>query len=143
MMRNRKSFFLLFFCLIAVFFSFYAPLWNSAQTNTDISPTREIHLLTVEYQHKLHNREQEVYRFDPGSITVHQGEKIRLHVHGFHGKVHTFSIPGLNVNGSVKKGDVATVNFTATKLGTYEIICHNHATTQKNGPMIAYLTVIK
>lgn len=142
MMRYQKTILSLLFCVFTIFPLLYTPSWKSAQAVTHPAK-RDIHLFTVEYQNKLNNQKHEVYRFDPGSITIHHGEQIRLHIHGFHGKMHTFSIPGFNIKSSVKKGDVTTIDFTADQLGTFEIICHEHATAKANGPMIAYLTIVK
>ncbi|PRZ13523.1 Cupredoxin-like domain-containing protein [Laceyella sediminis] len=104
--------------------------------------TRDIHLFTVEHEANHGGKEVEVYRFDPGFITVVKGEKIRLHIHGFHGKKHHFSIPSFQVNSEVAKGEVTTVEFIPDKVGTFEIICHDHLSPQHEGPMIGYITVV-
>lgn len=104
--------------------------------------TREIHLFTVEHQANHNGNKVEVYRFDPGAITVVKGEKIRLHIHGFHGKEHHFSIPAFHVENTVTKGRVSIIEFVPHQTGTFEIICHNHLTEQREGPMIGYITVV-
>ncbi|MBA4544072.1 MULTISPECIES: cupredoxin domain-containing protein [Thermoactinomyces] len=122
------------------------PEAKSANTKADPSPvnakTRDIHLFTVEYKTLLSGKEKEVYRFDPGTVIVMKGEKIRLHIHGLNGKVHHFSIPELKVAGSVEKGKIATLEFTADRTGTFELICHDHITETHEGPMIGYVTVV-
>ncbi|MFC7441702.1 cupredoxin domain-containing protein [Laceyella putida] len=115
---------------------------NSTARANGKAVTRDIHLFTVEYKANHAGKEVEVYRFDPGFVTVAKGEKIRFHIHGFHGKEHHFSIPSFHVKSTVKKGEVTTVEFTPDKTGTFEIICHNHMTDQHEGPMIGYITVV-
>jgi plastocyanin len=107
------------------------------------STARDIHLFTVEYKAKINGKEAEVYRFDPGQVIIQKGETIALHIHGFHGKEHHFSIPKLNIQGIVQKGKTSVVTFQAKQVGTFELICHNHYTTQQQGPMIGYITVVE
>jgi plastocyanin len=85
--------------------------------------------------------EIEVYRWDPGFLTVEKGQPVTLHIYGVKGKEHPFVIEGLNVKGDVTKGKVTTVTFTPEKAGTYKIICLTHPTMEMHGPMIAYLRV--
>ena len=62
------------------------------------------------------------FEFDPSTITVKKGEKVRLiitaadHDHGF--KLDAFDIDQV-----LKKGDTETIEFTATKAGTFEFKC--------------------
>ncbi len=115
---------------------------QASQSHISPHSVRDIHLFTVEYQIQSTSTKKEVYRFDPGTLVVHQGERIRLHIHGFHGKEHHFRIPAFQIQGKVKKGETTTVTFTPQQLGTYELICDNHASTSSFGPMITYITVI-
>jgi nitrosocyanin len=92
----------------------------------------------VEHKATIDNQAVELYRWDPGQIVVKKGETIRLHLHGFHGKEHHFSIPEFQITGMLKKGEVKTVEFRAKRVGTFEIICHSHQTP----PMIGYITVV-
>lgn len=103
---------------------------------------REIHLFTVEFKARMDGKEREVYRFDPGTVIIRKGERVRLHIHGFHGKEHHFVIRELNIRGKVEKGKTATVEFSADRPGTYRLICENHATLQTEGPMVAELVVV-
>ncbi|MGA9173893.1 MAG: cupredoxin domain-containing protein [Thermoactinomyces sp.] len=115
---------------------------TKASPSAAIAKTRDIHLFTVEYKALQSGKEKEVYRFDPGSIIVMKGERIRLHIHGLNGKIHHFSIPELNVAGTVEKGKVSTIEFEADRTGTFELICHDHMTESHEGPMIGYVTVV-
>jgi cytochrome c oxidase subunit II len=62
------------------------------------------------------------YEFDPAVIKVHTGDHVRLlftaldHDHGF--KLEAFDIDQL-----LKKGETTTVEFTASKAGTFPFAC--------------------
>ncbi len=62
------------------------------------------------------------FEFDPDTITVKKGEKVRLiitaadHDHGF-------KLEALDIDQVLKKGDTETIEFTATKAGTFEFKC--------------------
>jgi nitrosocyanin len=126
--------------LIALVFSLSPNLAH--KTFGTISTARDIHLFTVEYKATINNQPVEVYRWDPGQIVVKKGETIRLHLHGFHGSEHHFSIPEFQISGTLKKGELKTVQFRAKRIGTFEIICHTHQTPHLHGPMIGYITVV-
>lgn len=112
--------------------------WNAATT-----APRDYHIYTVEYKAKWNGKEKEVYRFDPGSLVVNRGEKIRLIFHGFHGKEHHLSIPAFHLKGTVKKGKETIFTLTPDQTGVFDILCHNHLTPEQNGPMIMQLAVIE
>jgi heme/copper-type cytochrome/quinol oxidase subunit 2 len=79
------------------------------------------------------------YAFDPAVIQVHQGDHVRLaitaldHDHGF--KLEAFKIDQL-----VKKGETATVEFTADQSGTFPFEC-SHFCGLGHGKMKGQLTV--
>lgn len=100
-------------------------------------------MMVVEYEgkHPETGEEIEVYRFHPGFLVVNQGDRVRLNITGLHGDQHPFMIEGLSVRGEVVKGKVSTVEFEATKKGTYRIVCLTHADHHSGGPMVAYLMV--
>ena len=70
--------------------------------------------------------EVETYAWLPGSITVYQGDEVTLQVVGINGAEHPVSIEGYNLKYVVKRGEVTTVSFKASKAGIFEIICHRH-----------------
>lgn len=144
-LRLYKTPLLVMLYIIGALALLYLPSWQSLQTASapTPAPVREFHVFIVEYKSKLDGVEKEVYRFDPGSIVVRQGEQVRLHLHGFHGKLHHINIPALKQHTQVTKGNVATLSFTADRLGTFEMICQNHASTKTEGPMIGYISVVK
>jgi cytochrome c oxidase subunit 2 len=62
------------------------------------------------------------YDFDPNVITVKKGEKVRLLVTSTD-RDHGIKIEGYDINQVVKKGQTATIEFTADKAGTFEFKC--------------------
>lgn len=112
------------------------------QVSSKAQSEKTFHLVTEELKTRIDGNELEVYRWNPGSLTVHQGDKVNLVLHGIHGKEHHFSLKEYGVQGTVKKGKTATASFVADKPGTYELVCHDHHTSGENGPMVAYITVV-
>jgi len=76
-------------------------------------PTQNIHEIKITLRK---------YEFTPASLHVKKGEQVRLimtavdHDHGF--KLDEFDI-----NEKVRKGTTATVEFTASKSGTFQFRC--------------------
>lgn len=65
---------------------------------------REIHMVTAEFSTKLKNgKEMEAYRWDPGTVFLEKGEKVRLFISGINGEEHPFYIEGTKIKGTVKK----------------------------------------
>lgn len=87
-------------------------------------------------------QEIEAYRWDPGTITVHEGDSVILEFYGVKGESHPFVIDGYNLKGTVQRGKVQTVSFLANKTGTFQIRCLTHPDTQSHGPMVANLVVL-
>ncbi|WP_409270311.1 cupredoxin domain-containing protein [Neobacillus sp. SCS-31] len=106
------------------------------------SPPREIHMVTGEFMATLPNGKKiEAYRWDPGTIFMEKGEKVRLIIYGVNGKEHPFSIENTSIKGTVKKGEETAVDLSFDKEGTYRLICHVHPDKEHHGPMIAYIVV--
>jgi heme/copper-type cytochrome/quinol oxidase subunit 2 len=106
------------------------------------SEVKEFHIITTEFKTKLPDgKELEIYRWDPGTIVVNEGDKVTLRFFGVQGNLHPFEIKGLGVKGEVKKGRETKVTFIADKEGTYEIVCLSHPDYANQGPMIGYLVV--
>jgi plastocyanin len=109
------------------------------QTNERI---REIHMVTVEFKSNMTNgKEIAVYRWDPGTISLKKGEKVRLFINGVNGEEHPFYIEGTKIKGTVKKGKETIVHLRFEKAGTYRLICELHSDSAHNGPMIADIIV--
>jgi plastocyanin len=109
------------------------------QGNKDI---REIHMVTAEFKTKMKDgKEMEAYRWDPGTVFLEKGEKVRLFISGINGEKHPFYIEGTKIKGIVKKGEETVVPLQFEKEGTYRLICEVHSDRTTNGPMIAYIVV--
>ena len=103
---------------------------------------REIHMVTGEFKSTTNDgKEIEAYRWDPGTIFVEKGEKVRLKIYGVNGKEHPFIIEGTEIKGVVKQGEETVVPLQFEKEGVYRLICLTHPTAENNGPMIAYIVV--
>ncbi|CAG7628210.1 hypothetical protein PAESOLCIP111_02996 [Paenibacillus solanacearum] len=103
---------------------------------------RTIHLVTGEFKSTGPDGSTiEAYRWDPGTVYVKKGERIRLSIFGVNGASHPFIIDGLNIKGEVKKGQETVVSFRADRPGIYRIICLTHPDIAHHGPMVGYLVV--
>lgn len=118
--------------------------WFSQETASQQGNDQEFHIVTGEFKTTADDgQEHDVYRFSPGHLTVNKGDQVTLHIHGVNGHAHDFEIEAFGVNGTVERGDTATVSFHADQAGTFELVCTNHDTLENGGPMIGYLTVME
>jgi cytochrome c oxidase subunit 2 len=62
------------------------------------------------------------YQFDPNTITVKKGEKVRLIITALD-RDHGFKLEAFGINQKLMKGDPATIEFTADKAGTFPFQC--------------------
>ena len=74
------------------------------------------------------------YRFDPGFVTVLQGDTVKLAVFIVNGDEHDVRIAdsdGRDVAAVAKwnRGRECNVSFVAKKIGSYQLICSAHAPT--------------
>lgn len=117
--------------------------WDQSQAASSVpGDVRIFHLVTGEFSSTDENgKEIEVYRWDPGSLTVSRGEQVELHITGVSGTSHPFVIEGLGVQGEVRKGKTTVVKFTAEHAGTYPILCLTHTAQLQGGPMVGYIRV--
>jgi plastocyanin len=142
--RKRVLYIVGFIALLAIIGSLWMSLTQDAtpaigQQNETI---REIHLVTGEFKASTEDgKEIEAYRWDPGTIFVEKGEKVRLKILGVNGKEHPFIIEGTDIKGIVKKGEETVVPLEFDKEGTYRLICLTHPSADNSGPMIAYIVV--
>ncbi|PZD94658.1 hypothetical protein DNH61_17040 [Paenibacillus sambharensis] len=118
--------------------------WDQSEAANSVPAGEKVfHLVTEEVKSTdPHGKEVDVYRWDPGTLVVHQGEQVRLEITGLKGESHPFIIEGLGIRGEVLKGQTTTVTFTADKKGSYPILCLTHTSEHQSSPMVAYLTVI-
>lgn len=70
--------------------------------------------------------EVEIYRWDPGTIIVNQGDEITLQILGINGKEHVSEIQGYGKQFTVKRGELTTVTFKADQAGVFKIKCNTH-----------------
>jgi plastocyanin len=111
---------------------------------TGLAPGEErtIHLVTGEFKSTASDGKQiEAYRWDPGTIYIRKGERVKLSIWGVNGESHPFIIEGMNVRGEVKKGKETVVSLKPEKEGVYRIICLTHPDIAHSGPMIGYIVV--
>ncbi|MBD0383697.1 cupredoxin domain-containing protein [Paenibacillus sedimenti] len=103
---------------------------------------RTFHMVTGEFKSTTSDGKTiEAYRWDPGTIVVNKGEKVKLSIYGVNGESHPFLIEGLNISGEVKKGKETVITFTPEQEGIYRLICMTHPDIAHGGPMIGYIVV--
>jgi heme/copper-type cytochrome/quinol oxidase subunit 2 len=128
--------------LIVLAYTFW--MWNQSDSTAASSAEepRIIHMVIGEFSSTTKNgKEFEVYRWDPGTVSIKQGESIELRILGVNGDHHSFVIEGMDIKGDIIKGKETVVRFTAENEGTYRIICMNHSDLAHQGPMIGYIVV--
>ena len=62
------------------------------------------------------------YQFDPNTLTVRKGEKVRLVITALD-RDHGFKLEAFGINQKLIKGDPTTIEFTADKAGTFPFQC--------------------
>ncbi|MGH9430165.1 MAG: cupredoxin domain-containing protein [Terriglobia bacterium] len=62
------------------------------------------------------------YEFDPSTITVKQGERVKLVITALD-REHGFKLAAFDINEKLPKGKPVTVEFTASKPGTFKFNC--------------------
>lgn len=115
-----------------------APVFNDQNS----AEMREIHLITVEYKSKTDDGKIiEAYRWDPGTIFVNKGEKVKLRLFGVNGHEHAFMIEGTKIEGTVKKGEETIVPVQFDKEGVFKLVCLTHHDENNHVPMVANIVV--
>jgi cytochrome c oxidase subunit II len=62
------------------------------------------------------------WSFDPGTITVHKGDTVRLHITSIDVE-HGFSLPDYGINVQISPGKTTDVAFVADKSGSFGFRC--------------------
>ncbi len=62
------------------------------------------------------------YQFNPNLITVKKGAQVKLIITALD-RDHGFKLEAFGINQKLKKGDPATIEFTADKAGTFPFQC--------------------
>lgn len=69
-----------------------------------------------------------VFTYDPPAVHVPAGQPINMHITSAD-VLHGFYIQGSNVNVEVVPGQVASLRYTFTHPGTYNVICNEYCGT--------------
>ena len=68
------------------------------------------------------------YEFDPSTITVKKGEKVRLTITALDHD-HSFKLEAFQIDQLLKKGQAITIGFTADKAGIFPFHCSHFCGT--------------
>ena len=81
------------------------------------------------------------FQFEPATISVAQGDKVRLRLHSADG-THGFAIKAFRVKALIPKvGEAVTVEFVADQEGTFDFTCSEYCGT-RHGAMKGRLVVL-
>ena len=73
------------------------------------------------------------FEFDPATITVAQGDRVRLRLHSID-RSHAFAIKAFRVKALIPKaGEVVTVEFVADRTGSFDFTCAEYCGTGHGG----------
>ncbi len=62
------------------------------------------------------------WAFDPGTITVHKGDTVKLHITSLD-VTHGFALPDYGINEQIVPGQTTDITFVADKSGTFGFRC--------------------
>jgi cytochrome c oxidase subunit 2 len=69
------------------------------------------------------------FQFDPATITVAEGERVRLRLHSAD-RIHAFAIKAFRVKASIPSaGEAVTVDFVADRAGSFDFTCAEYCGT--------------
>jgi hypothetical protein len=68
----------------------------------------------------------ETYRWAPGTVMTYQGDRVTLEIIGVNGSEHQLTIDAYNVVGTITRGTVTQLTFTADRPGIFKIVCQIH-----------------
>jgi cytochrome c oxidase subunit II len=81
------------------------------------------------------------FQFDPATITVAQGDRVRLHLHSID-RAHAFAIKAFRVKALIPRaGEAVTVEFVADRAGSFDFTCAEYCGAGHSG-MKGRLTVL-
>jgi heme/copper-type cytochrome/quinol oxidase subunit 2 len=72
------------------------------------------------------------WEFDPGTITVKKGEKVKLMITS-QDVTHGFSLPAFNIEETLKPGETVTLEFVPDKAGSFSFKCSVFCGTGHSG----------
>lgn len=142
---GKKSFYGGAMLLLLIFLGTVLYVWTENTKQASVLSSEDVHIqmAVVEYKAELdQGKEMEMYRWDPGYISVRKGDRVHLHMHGVNHSSHPFVLKGYDVKGEVKPGEVTDVQFVADEAGLFQLICLTHQDQKHEGPMIGYVRVL-
>ena len=81
------------------------------------------------------------FQFDPATITVAQGDRVRLRLHSVD-RTHAFAIKAFRVKALIPRaGEAVTVEFVADRAGSFDFACAEYCGAGHSG-MKGRLTVL-
>ena len=75
------------------------------------------------------------YRYNPDTITLEEGSKVRLTVDNKDNVLHAFNLKQFGIIGSVQPRSTKTVEFTATKTNGQEV----YTCSQQHGETLTFI----
>jgi cytochrome c oxidase subunit II len=73
------------------------------------------------------------FQFEPATITVAQGDRVRLRLHSID-RTHAFAIKAFRVKALIPKaGETITVEFVADRAGSFDFTCAEYCGTGHGG----------
>lgn len=70
------------------------------------------------------NTTMEFHTWIPNTIVIHKGDTVKLTVINDDDHIHGFGIPDFGIDtGPIQPGQSKTIEFVATKVGTFEFMC--------------------
>ncbi len=93
----------------------------------------------------------EYHRWEPGTIVVHQGDRVVLEIVNPRKHIHSFALPafGIDTGPLQPRGGSTTVEFVADKTGVFQYLCGTVFSPELNqcdpdhGTMVGYFIVIQ
>jgi cytochrome c oxidase subunit 2 len=92
------------------------------QNQTQVPASQEESSVSVDGEVKEFDMTAKQWEFDPPTITVSQGDLVRLNISSIDVS-HGFAIPEFGVNQRLEPNNTATVEFSADKKGTFRFFC--------------------
>lgn len=86
---------------------------SSSTTGSSVIPTVGVKEFTIIAKN---------WEFDPATITVNQGDTVKLHVKSID-VAHGFRLSSFNINERLEPGKTADIEFVADKTGTFTFAC--------------------
>lgn len=62
------------------------------------------------------------WSFDPATITVNKGDRVKLHIIS-EDVTHGFNLPAFGINENLAPGKTTDIEFIANKTGTFTFVC--------------------